>query len=465
MSEIFLPHNWDPRDYQGPLWDHMMQDRERLRAVCVWHRRAGKDLTAINICACKSQERVGTYWHMLPTYKQGRAIVWNGKDRGGRAFLSYFPDELVESSNQTEMRLTLKNGSIYQVVGTDNVDSLVGTNPVGVIFSEYSLHDPKAWDYVRPILTENGGWAVFIYTARGKNHGYRMKEMASRNPAWFCQVLTVEDTHREDGARIVTEEDLTAERAEGMSEEMIQQEYFCSFEAPLVGAYYGPQMRAIEIKGQITNVPWEPKLLVDTCWDIGVGDSTSIWFIQRYGMEHRAIDFYENSGEGLAHYAKILKEKPYAYGKHFAPHDIEVREFTSGKARIDVARQMGLRFTVIAQHEVEDGIETVRNILPQFWFDQQNCERGISGLREYTKEWDDKHKVFRQIPLHNWASHIADSFRYYAMGVKGRRKSNKPPQARTIDNYDYLKGVSGDEEQEYAEPTRRDSIPFGQGMV
>ncbi len=461
MAEIILPFNWEPRDYQGPLYDHMMQDSERLRAVCVWHRRAGKDLTAINIIAPKSQERVGTYWHMLPTYKQGRAIVWNGKDRSGRGFLSYFPSEIIAASNATEMRLTLKNGSIYQVVGTDNVDSLVGTNPVGVVFSEYSLHDPKAWDYVRPILTENGGWAIFIYTARGKNHGWRMLEMARKNPKWYCQVLTVEDTHKEDGNRIVTADDLAAERAEGMSEEMIQQEYFCSFEAPLVGAYYGPQMRLVETTGRICNVPWDPKLNVDTAWDIGVGDATSIWFIQRYGMEHRIIDYYENSGEGLVHYAKILKEKPYVYGRHFAPHDIEVREFTSGKSRIETARALGLRFHVVVMHEVEDGIEAVRNLLSSCWFDSQNCERGIAGLREYTKEYDDDKKVFRTIPLHNWASHPADAFRYYAMGARLHLRKNRLPQARAVDDYDYLKGVSAEEHEEYEPPSRRDSLQFG----
>lgn len=443
MPEITLPYNYIPRNYQMPVWSYMQGTEEGKRAVCVWHRRAGKDLFAINLIGCKAYERIGTYWHLLPTYKQGRNIVWNGFTRDGRKFLDHFPRELVEGENATEMRVTLKNGSIYQVVGTDNIDSLVGTNPIGCVFSEYSLQDPGAWDYIRPILAENGGWALFIYTARGKNHGFDLLNMARRNPKWFCEVLTAgsgpEDTKRPDGTPVISDEVIQEERVSGMPEEMIQQEYKCSFEAPLVGSYYGQQMMLLDKQERLTTVPYDPLLEVDTSWDLGIGDSMSIWFFQQHGMEIRVIDYYENSGEGLSHYVKMLKERDYNYGRHYAPHDIQVRELTSGKARIDAAREMGLKFTVVPKHEVNDGIEAVRNLLPLCWFDYEKCRRGIEALRGYRKEWNEKMKCYSANPLHDWTSHGADGFRIYAMGGKIESRRRKQPRQETaVDEHRYI---------------------------
>jgi len=450
MANICLPYKYEPRSYQVPLWQHMQGSEEGKRAVAVWHRRAGKDLFAINMTQTKVMERIGVYWHMLPTYKQGRAIVWNGFTRDGRKFLDHFHPAVVESVNNTNMTVTFKNGSIYQVVGTDDVNSLVGTNPIGVVFSEYSLHDPAAWNYIRPILAENGGWAVFIYTARGKNHGYHMLEMAKKNHKWFQQVLVAgsgpDCTKRPDGTPVISDEVIEEERKAGMPEEMVQQEFKCSFEAPLVGAFYGPQMmRALDDK-RITNVPYEPKLPVHTSWDLGIGDSTVIWFFQVYGMETRVIDYYENSGEGLGHYAKVLKGQvengahraDYLYGIHYAPHDIEVTELGTGKTRLETAKMLGMKFKVVQRHEVEDGIEAVRNLIPQCWFDALHCERGIEGLRQYRKEWDDLHKCFKSNPLHDWASHPADGFRYYAMGRRERAVIDRNQRPRkAVDNHDY----------------------------
>lgn len=441
LNEITLPHDWEPREYQLKAWAHMEGMEESKRAVAVWHRRAGKDLFAINLIGTKAFERIGTYWHLLPTYKQGRAIVWNGFTRDGRSFRSHFPKELVASENATEMRITFTNGSIYQVVGTDNVDSLVGTNPIGCVFSEYSLHDPKAWNYIRPILAENGGWALFIYTARGKNHGYRMLEMAKKNPKWFCQILIAgsgpEATKRPDGTPVISDEVIEEERKSGMPEAMIQQEFFCSFEAPMVGAYYGEQMMNAEKEGRICNVPWEPRINVDTAWDLGIDDSTSIWFFQTVGTERRVIDYYENSGEGLAHYIKVLKERQYHYGRHYGPHDIEVRELSTGKSRFETARSMGIRFTVVHQMPVEDGIEAVRNVLPQCWFDQNKCERGIEALRQYRKEFNENTKMFGS-PVHDWSSHGADAFRTWACGYRVKKRDDKAPQQQTLDEYQYI---------------------------
>lgn len=424
MSKIQVPIDWKPRPYQLPLWKYM--EGGGKRAVAVWHRRAGKDLSSINWCAVSALTRPGLYWHLFPTYNQGRKIAWDGMTRDGRKFLEHFPKEMWEAVNNTEMRLTLKNGSIYQVVGTDNVDRLVGANPVGVVFSEYSLQDPRAWDYIRPILAENGGWALFIYTARGRNHGYDLLNVAKKNENWFQQVLSVEDT------RAIPLSAIDEERASGMPEEMIQQEFYCSFDAPLVGSYYGNAMARLLADGHLTKVPYEPLLEVHTAWDLGVGDSTSIIFYQLSGSEIRIIDYYEMQGEGLAHYVKVLREKEYVYGEHLAPHDIQVRDFSTGKSRLEAARELGIRFRVVPNLRIDDGIEAVRNTLPKVWFDETKCSHLIEALRQYRKDYDEKRQVFRDRPLHDWTSHPSDAMRYLALGVRQRndkRMSKLPRQA------------------------------------
>lgn len=448
MASIRLPYNYDPRAYQLKCWNHFVKNEEGLRGAAVWHRRAGKDLLGINLVSVKHLQRVGMYWHLLPTYKQGRAIVWNGFTKEGRRFIDYFPKELVTERNKTEMRITFTNGAMYQVIGTDDINSLVGTNPVGCIFSEYSLQDPGAWDYIRPILAENGGWALFIYTARGKNHGYKMFQMSQRNPKWFSETLIAGDngTKRDDGTPVLSDKIIQEERDANMPEEMIQQEFYCSFEAPLVGSYYGREMAGVHTRGQIRKVPWEPALEVHTAWDLGIDDEMVVWFIQELPGEVRIIDHIICSGESLIRVIKMLKGQvdgyermgDFMYGKHYAPHDIEVRELTTARARIDVAKEHGVKFTTVQKHEVEDGIEAVRMLLPKCWFDEEHTERGVEALRSYRKEWDEKNKTFRTTPVHDWASHPADALRSYAWGRKQDRFGKKPQQRKAIDEHDYL---------------------------
>lgn len=461
--EITLPYRYALRSYQVPAWKYMQGTEEGKRAVCVWHRRAGKDLFAINLIATKVFERVGTYWHLLPTYRQGRAIVWNGFTREGRKFLDAFPKELVESIHMNEMRVTFKNGSIYQVVGTDDVDNLVGTNPVGCVFSEYSLQDPKAFDYIRPILSENGGWAMFIMTPRGKTHGWRLLKHA-KDAGWFVDVRKAgsDGTKRdgklfvnngsqievrdEDGSPVISDESIENERKAGMSEEMIQQEFYVSFESSIEGAYFAKEMTKAYADKRITKVPYDSKLPVNTYWDIGVGDATAIVFTQTYGMEVRVIDYYENSGEGLPHYIRVLKEKDYTYGSHFAPWDIEVREFSSGKSRLDIARGLGVKFKVTQKHAIEDGIEQSRSIFSRCYFDEEKCERLINALSCYCKEPlptkfqknsdIDGNKVFKDSPRHDWSSHAASAFRYMAWNTKYKSAIAERPRERAIDTSD-----------------------------
>jgi len=427
-----LPHNWKPRSYQQKLWTYL--EKGGKRAVAVWHRRAGKDLLSINWCATAALQRKGLYWHLLPTYNQGRKIVWDGMTRDGRSFLEHFPKPLWANVNNTDMRLELKNGSIYQVVGTDNVDRLVGSNPVGVVFSEYSLQDPRAWDLVRPILAENGGWAMFIYTARGRNHGYDMFNMAGRNERWFCERLSVDDT------AVLSGDAIEEEREAGMPEELIQQEFYCSFDAPLTGSYYGSLMAKALAEERITKVPYEPRLEVNTAWDLGMGDNTSIIFYQQFHTEIRIIDYYENQGEGIPHYINYLREKDYLYGYHIAPHDIKVREMGTGKSRWEVARDLGLTFRICPNVQIDDGIEAARTVIPRCYFDEKRCSLLIEALRQYRKDYDEKNKVYKTRPLHDWSSHAADAFRYLALGTRDKVKTRQELPTHAEDNYSILGG-------------------------
>jgi phage terminase large subunit len=442
-ENIVMPYGYRPRSYQMPVWQYFMNGGKR--AVCVWHRRAGKDLLAINLIATLSCQRPGLYWHLFPTYNQGRKIAWDGMTRDGKKFRDAFPKSLVDGiPNNTEMKVSLRTGSMYQVVGTDDPDRLVGANPVGIVLSEYSLQDPRAWNIIRPILAENGGWALFIYTARGHNHGWDLLQMARNNPKWFSEVLTAGDSGTKDdsGLPVISNETIDEERASGMPEELIQQEFFCSFEAPVVGAYYGAQMMKALKEGRIGYIPPDPRLPVYTAWDLGVADSCAIWLYQQFGMEIRLVDYYEQSGEGLAHYARILSEKSreggYLYGRHFFPWDIDVKELSSGQARIDTIRKLGLRpYTIVPQHEVMDGIDHVRSILHRCFFDQTKCELGIESLRQYRKEWDEKRKIYHDKPLHDWTSHGADAFRTLAWGFRESRRQ-KRPQKQQVHEYDPL---------------------------
>lgn len=244
MAKVRLPHNYIPRNYQEPVLSALDKGISGKpggvkRAVTVWHRRSGKDKTFLNFMIKEMARRVGTYYYFFPNYNQGRKILWDGIDKAGFPYMNHFPSEVITKKNNTEMKITTVFGSVFQIIGTDNIDTIVGSNPVGCVFSEYALQDPEAWNFIRPILRENGGWAVFNFTPRGRNHGWKMAQMAQRNPAWFFQKLTVDDTHHQDGTPYITPEMVQAERDEGMEESLIQQEYYCSFDASLQSCFFG----------------------------------------------------------------------------------------------------------------------------------------------------------------------------------------------------------------------------------
>ncbi len=440
-KHLQLPYNYIPRDYQLPFLqafdDNINNGLGKIRKfILVWHRRSGKEKTIINVCAKQMEHRVGSYYYFFPSFTQGKKILWDGMDKDGFKFLSHFPKEILAGKpNDTEMKLKYTNGSIFQVIGTDNIDSVVGTNPIGCVFSEYALQDPRAWDYVRPILAENGGWAIFNFTPRGNNHGKAIKEQAEGDKEnFYCEVLTVDDT------KCIPPYILAQERKEIIKQHgndaLYQQEYMCSFETPVEGSYYGNQIRMAQSEGRITRVAYDPAILVDTWWDLGVGDSMAIWYTQSVGNEVRAIDYDEFNGEGLDYCAKRLKEKNYVYGEHTAPHDIEVRELSTGKTRRELAAGLGINFNVAPKLPIDDGISACRIIFPRIWFDEKKCERGLDALKSYHKEYDEQNKCYKDRPHHNWASHGADSFRTFGVGYKERvfSQEEQTPTQRLSEN-------------------------------
>lgn len=408
---------FQPRSYQVPLMDAIL-NKGYERVLGILPRRAGKDITAFNICIIYLLREVCTIYYIFPTYAQGKKVLWEAINNDGQRILDYYlPLELRESTNSQEMKIRLKNGSLFQVVGSDNFDSLMGTNPKGVVFSEYALQDPRAYQYIRPILVANAGWALFISTPRGKNHLWELYEIAKQNPDWFVSKLTIEDT------RHIPLHLIEKEKAEGLiSEDLILQEYYTSFEMGIENTVYGKYLDRLRVKGQVGHVEWESAFKVHTAWDLGVDDTNVIIFYQIIGQMIRIIDYYDHDGVGLDHYIKVLQEKPYIYGRHIAPHDIRQRVFTQGAiTRFDKARQLGINFVIAPDILVVDGIEAVRSSFNKFWIDEYKCSPLLKALENYRYEKDPRTGKKTSKPLHNWASHPCDALRYLAVSLPKTR--------------------------------------------
>lgn len=423
--EVELPYKYVPRDYQEPLWNAFFPTKKKVvpkkRGVLVWHRRSGKDKSAFNLIISKAMERVGYYLYFLPTLTQGRKVIWKGFDKSGFKFINHIPPEIIARTNATEMTVELVNGSIIQIGGADNYNAYMGTNPVGIVFSEYSLINPNAWDHFRPILVENDGWALFEYTPRGRNHGYFMFQTAKRmardpESGWFVSHLTVDDT-RSIGKKAIEEE-----RDAGMSADMIDQEFYCSFEAFNRGAYYSKQLKRAWKEKRITIIPIDPGLPVHTVWDIGFSDSTAIWLFQVAGKEVRLVAYYENSGESLVHYINWLKDwrdsKECIFGEHWAPHDMEVHEFSTGKTRTQFAKKHGINFKIVPDIGFQDGIESTRVMFSRLYIDEAACENGLAAITDYQRAYDEKNKCYKPRPPRvHWANHGSDALRYLSVIV------------------------------------------------
>jgi phage terminase large subunit len=404
---------------------HAAMERH-TRGTLVCHRRFGKTVLSVNQLiksALRCKRDRPRFGYIAPTYRQGKSVAWD--------YIQHYARPVPGMvANQSELRVDFPhNGGQVRIYGGDNPDSLRGLYFDGVVLDEYGLHPPKVFtEVVAPALSDRSGWALFIGTPNGRNQFYEMAQMAraqqdAGNPDWhFAE-------HKASQTGYVSDKELAAARAV-MTADEYEQEYECSFAAAVRGAIYSKELEQARADGRICSVPYEPILPVDTVWDLGVGDATAIWFVQSLrGGEVRVIDFYEASGEGLPHYAAMLSAKGYVYGKHVAPHDIQVKEFASGRSRLETAKTLGIAFAICPSVSIDDGIHAARLLLPKCYFDAKKCEPGLQALQHYRKDYNARLNEFKPTPVHDWASHTADAFRYLAVWHKTPAKPDAPVPA------------------------------------
>ena len=432
LAASVFPHGWKPRQYQLNAWNYL--EGGGKRACLIWHRRSGKDSIALNWAAKAAHLRVGEYWHMLPEASQGRKAIWEAVSphTGQRLIDQAFPLEYRAQTRENDMVIRFNNGSLWRVVGSDNYNSLLGSTPAGIVFSEWALADPNAYAFLRPILAENNGWVMFITTPRGENHAYKTYEGFKEDKECYAEILASDKTV------VFTKEELAKELKQYQQDygiedgtALYEQEYNCSFSAALVGSFYGPYLNRAAKAGRICSVPIERAALVHTGWDLGIRDSTAIWFIQCIGKERHLVDYYEANSVGFDEYARVLQEKQkehgWIYGIHYFPHDMAVRELgNKGLSRKDTMQGFGVRVKVVPQHNPMDGINAVRRMLDSTWIDEKRCKDGLNALRHYRREWDDRLKVYRDSALHDWSSHGADALRTFAAGFKEPKEKILP---------------------------------------
>jgi len=414
---IVIPY--DPR----PLQMEIHRELKRWN-VMVCHRRFGKTVLAINELvrrALLNKKKAPRYAYFAPLLRQAKDIAWDYV----KEFTLPIPGVKY---NEAELRCDLPNGARITLYGVDrSLDTLRGNYFDGCILDEYAQMPPRIWEVLAPALADRKGWVVVIGTPMGRNAFYDLYQMAQENDDWYAAMFKASETN------VLDEEELTIQKRT-LSPEQFAQEYECSWSAAVQGAYYSKYIEQARADKRITDVPVDPALPVHTFWDLGVSDATSIWMVQPAGLELRVVAYYENNNESLQHYINYLHDfrdkHNIAFGDHFAPHDIKVRELTNGKSRLETARAMGIRFRITPNIKIMDGIEAARRILPRCWFDEKRCSEGINALQNYRAEYDDKKKIYRDKPLHDWSSHASDAFRYFAVAWRDRRERNsKPVQA------------------------------------
>lgn len=421
--DLQVPHNFTPRGYQLELFRAMegIGQPKKKRAFLRWHRRAGKDFCCLAYMFYAMFKRKGIYYYFMPNYSQGRKIIWEGINKDGMKFLDLLPRELIQRINNQDMLLELKNGSIFRVIGTDNIDSIVGTNPVGCIFSEYSLQDPSAWNFIRPILAENDGWAIFNGTPRGRNHMYDMDKAVKKMGSWYYSTLQTLWPEKPNYSGIVSAEVIEEERQAGMDEDTIEQEFGVSYSAGVQGAFYADVLKKAHAEKRIGNFPPDPHTEVNTYWDLGSTDDTAIWFVQRSGSAYNIIDYYEDNGKEIAEYVKVLKDMGYNYGTHHLPWDGDNRSILSQQSARQLLEEACKAYRissdtyVAAKPKVQQGIDSVRRMFSRLYFHEPNCEDGIAKLELYHRKFDPKRQVFLKEPVHDYCSHAADALR--TMGI------------------------------------------------
>ena len=397
MPEVVIPYK--PRKLQKFLHNQIPKHRFN---VIIAHRRSGKTVLCINHlirAALTNPQPNPRYAFIAPTFKQGKSTAWD-------YIKNYCRNIPYIKFNESELRCDFPNGSRVTILGAENDQALRGIFLDGCVFDETQNISPVLFpEIIRPSLADRKGWCIFIGTPKGQNYFYKLHKQALEEEDWWT------GTYKASQTKVLDDKELSAAKRV-MSKDLYEQEFECSFQAAITGSYYGKIIEELEKSNRITEVPYDENLKTETWWDLGLKDSTAIWFVQRLQSQLRVIDYYENSGEGLDFYADVLDSKPYKYDRHIAPHDIKVRELGAyGKSRLESALELGISFDVAPKLSIEDGIEMVRKTLPQCYFDKNKTYQGTEALKAYQKKWDERNQCFKNRPTHNFASHPSDAFR------------------------------------------------------
>ncbi len=403
VERIVIPYL--PRDAFKPL-----HDRKQRWAAIVAHRRAGKTVACVNelIKAALTNRRdhpPPRYAYLAPTYTQAKDVAWS--------YLKHYTNPIPGTEmRESDLQVVLPTGGVIRLYGADNYDRMRGVYFDGVVVDEPADIDPRAFpEVIRPALADHSGWAVFIGTPKGRNHFHKLVIDGEKRPDdWLVMRLPASETGLLKAAEL-------DDARRSMSPEQYQQEFECSFDAAIVGAYYGKHMAQATSDKRITGVPYDPTVKVWTAWDLGIRDAMAIWFAQLVGREIHLIDYYEATGADLGHYVRELDKRPYTYATDILPHDAQAKELGTGKSRKEFLEGLGRKCEVAPNMRIEDGIEAVRMILPRCYFDANKCERGIDALKLYRADYDAKLQNLRPTPVHDWASHAADAFRYLALMI------------------------------------------------
>jgi phage terminase large subunit len=418
------------RDYQQPVWQRLFKE-DIKKAILIWHRRAGKDLFCLNYMISKATLEKGNYWFILPEAQQVRNAIWEGITREGQKYLSFIPKEIIHKIDNQSMKVYLKDpsnindaGSIISFVGGDRYDKRVGAGLKGCVISEYPLQKPNLYDLaIEPMLKETNGWIIFNGTPRGNNHAKDMYDFLKSKKQYLASLLTIEDTG------VVDPEQLEEERERGKPEELIQQEYYCSFEGAIFGSYYGDLLK--KYIAQVGDYNYDARYPVHTAWDLGVSDSTAIWFFQYVENKIHIIDYYENNSYGLQHYVDKMNSKGYMYGTHNLPHDGRKRQLTATEKALSIEQQLkNLGLVNLTVHtrtkDVYGDICAVRSLLSRCYFNKEKTDTGYEALKQYRKEFDENRQRFKDTPWHDWTSHGADAFRIIPKVKNVNIIKNKP---------------------------------------
>jgi hypothetical protein len=400
--------------------------RDEQFAALVCHRRAGKTVACINDlvdASLRCEKKNPRFAYIAPYYRQAKTVAWQYLKDAVRPLRGAGIEVRI---NEGELYVEFPTGARVSLYGADNYDAMRGLYFDGVVLDEFADFSPLAWrEVIYPALTDRNGWAVFIGTPKGRNAFWQVYDNATRDPRWYSMMLKASDSG------LVSEEALDIARQQ-MTPEQYDQEWECSFDAAITGAYYAKQITEIQGLGHLCEVPHDPNVPTYTAWDLGIGDSTSIWCWQAVGSEIHVIDFYENNGFALDHYFNWCDTRAYTIDKHFLPHDAKARELIAGRSRVETFLNAGYEVQIVQSHKVDDGINAARVLLGQCFFDIIKCELGLEALRQYRADYDEKRDVLKTTPLHDWTSHAADAFRYLAVGYREIKPDSRAEKGKTL---------------------------------